>query len=249
MRRTRMCITAMRIRISPVRISMTLGQGRRRRRRISSTPMQIRISPVRISMTLGHIRLRRQPACMTPVHIRRGRERIRLTLMQVRMRLLQVCITPMQMRIGRLRPGSRHLSIASPHGPATFSNLSIDRPGRGCTLTATATGLTGVTTTALSVIIRPPVVNAGPDETVLLGLPYTLSASFSDPDNDGPSSYRITGGDGSSSSGTRWSQRTFTATHNYLLPSSYTIRVTVTDSHGAAGSDTKVLTVFIKIDL
>src|SRR5207248_1123319 len=49
---------------------------------------------------------------------------------------------------------------------------------------------------------RPPIVNAGSDQSALLGVLYTLSdASFSDPDNDGPWSYRIDWGDQSSSSG------------------------------------------------
>ena len=36
---------------------------------------------------------------------------------------------------------------------------------------------------------------------------------------------------------------TISASHNYILIGSYTIRVTVTDSRGASGSDTKALTV------
>jgi hypothetical protein len=89
---------------------------------------------------------------------------------------------------------------------------------------------------------RSPAVNAGPDENVLLGLFFTERASFTDPDN-GPWSYSISWGDGSSSSGTRTSEGTFSATHNYILPGRYTITVTVTDSRGASGSDTKTLTV------
>jgi len=95
---------------------------------------------------------------------------------------------------------------------------------------------------------QPPSVNAGSDQTVLLGLLYTLNASFSDPDN-GPWSYTINWGDGSSSSGNRSSQGTFSASHNYILIGSYTIRVTVTDSQGASGWDTKVLTVLINLGL
>ena len=101
-----------------------------------------------------------------------------------------------------------------------------------------------------SVTVSPPnqapTVNAGSDQTVLLGLFYTLNASFSDPDN-GPWSYTINWGDGSSSSGSTSSTGTGSATHNYVLIGSYTIRVTVTDSRGASGSDTKVLTVFTSL--
>jgi len=111
-------------------------------------------------------------------------------------------------------------------------------------------GATGSTSQTVTVTQpnQPPSVNAGPDQTVLLGLLYTLNASFSDPDN-GPWSYTINWGDGSSSSGSRSSPGTFSASHNYILIGSYTIRVTVTDSQGASGWDTKVLTVLINLGL
>ena len=79
---------------------------------------------------------------------------------------------------------------------------------------------------------------------MLLGVSYTLAdASFSDPDNDGPWLYTIAWGDGSTSTGNKSSQGSLTGAHNYLLPGTYQITVTVTDNHGAAGSDSKLLTV------
>ena len=48
-------------------------------------------------------------------------------------------------------------------------------------------------------------------------------------------------GDGSSSSGSTPSQGTISASHTYLLLGSYTITVRVTDSHGASGSDKKLV--------
>jgi len=84
-------------------------------------------------------------------------------------------------------------------------------------------------------------VNAGPDQTVLLGALYTLNASFSDPDN-GPWTYTINWGDGSTSSGNRSSAGSFSVAHTYSglsLLGTRTIRVTITDSRGASGSDTK----------
>ena len=126
--------------------------------------------------------------------------------------------------------------------------------GGSYTVTLTVTdnqGATGSTSQTVTVTQpnQPPSVSAGSDQTVLLGLLYTLSASFSDPDNDGPWSYTIDWGDGSSSSSSLSSQGTFTAQHNYLLIGSYTIRVTLTDSHGASGAGTKVLTVLVNLGL
>ena len=105
------------------------------------------------------------------------------------------------------------------------------------------------TTTSKTVTVTAPnsapVVNAGSDETVVLGLLYTLSASFSDPDN-GPWTYTIDWGDGSSSNGNRSTTGSISATHIYLgLLTTRTIRVTVTDSRGASGSDTKVVTLIL----
>jgi hypothetical protein len=88
-------------------------------------------------------------------------------------------------------------------------------------------------------------VNAGSDQTVLLGLLYSENASFTDAGNDGPWSYTIDWGDGSSSGGSTSSQGTISAGHTYLLLGQYRITVTVTDSHGASGSSSKLLTVIL----
>jgi hypothetical protein len=92
---------------------------------------------------------------------------------------------------------------------------------------------------------QAPTVDVGPDQTVLSGLLYTLNATFSDPDNNGPWSYTIDWGDGSTTTGTASSQGAISQGHTYvaLLTRSFTIRVTVRDRDGASGSDTKVVTV------
>ncbi|PYO93022.1 MAG: hypothetical protein DMD58_00860 [Gemmatimonadetes bacterium] len=92
-----------------------------------------------------------------------------------------------------------------------------------------------------------PVVNAGADETILLGVLYSTSFSFSDPDN-GPWNYTIDWGDGSTSTGSRPSAGSFSASHTYLglsILGTRTIRVTITDSRGASGSDTKNVTIVL----
>lgn len=92
---------------------------------------------------------------------------------------------------------------------------------------------------------QSPAVNAGSDSTVAVGLLYTLRVTFPDPDN-GPWRYRIDWNDGSWDTGTSLSANDpITATHSYLMPGSYTIRVTVLDALGGAGSDEIVLTVLL----
>ena len=87
-------------------------------------------------------------------------------------------------------------------------------------------------------------MNAGPDQSVTVGVLYTLSgASFSDPDDVGPWTYSIDWGDRSFTTRTTSSQGPVSGSHNYLLPGSYRITLTVTDIHGAAGTGSKVLTV------
>ncbi len=105
----------------------------------------------------------------------------------------------------------------------------------------------GVTCTAPA--NQPPVVTAGPDETVLVSALFTLhGASFSDPDN-GPWTVTIDWGDGSSSSvfGTP-TEGTINGTHTYpvtLLRQDYPLRVTVEDAQGARTSATKTVTVLV----
>jgi len=146
-------------------------------------------------------------------------------------------------------------------GSVTFTNLSagshsvaLKNVASNCTVTSanpqTATVPSGGTaTTAFTVsCVRPPtppVVNAGSNQTVVLGLLYTESATFSDAGNDGPWTYTIDWGDGTSGTWSASSQGSINETHTYLLLGAYTIKVTVTDSHGASGSASKVLTVIL----
>ncbi|PYP49355.1 MAG: hypothetical protein DMD45_14890 [Gemmatimonadetes bacterium] len=90
-----------------------------------------------------------------------------------------------------------------------------------------------------------PVVNAGGGGTILIGS-FTLDASFTDQDHDGPWSYSIDWDDGSSPErGTAPSEGPITKTHSYGLEllGKHNVTVTVTDSHGLSGSDVAVVTV------
>ncbi|HEU5467474.1 MAG TPA: PKD domain-containing protein, partial [Gemmatimonadales bacterium] len=90
---------------------------------------------------------------------------------------------------------------------------------------------------------HPPVVNAGGNQSAVEAVLYQLNASFTDVDGDGPWTYDVNWGDGTSSSGTLSAQGAIGPSHTYVLPSDYTITVTVTDAHGASGADSKTLHV------
>jgi PKD repeat protein len=96
---------------------------------------------------------------------------------------------------------------------------------------------------------QPPVVTAGGNESVLVGLLYTLGgASFRDPDHDGPWSVTIDWGDGSSSPSTATSEGSIGGSHSYpvtLLGADYTLTVTVVDAHGARASASKTVHVTV----
>jgi PKD domain-containing protein len=155
--------------------------------------------------------------------------------------------------------GAGSQSIASNNGSVTYTALS---PGShttfltvpsNCTVSGgpsqTVTVTAGQTTAdPYSVDCNaPPVVNAGPNESVLTGVLYSLNWSFTDANHNGPWTYTIDWGDGSTSSGTVSSEGSFTNGHSYVvvLPQTFTVKVTVTDAAGAPGSSTKSVSVLL----
>ncbi|MEE9466545.1 MAG: PKD domain-containing protein, partial [Candidatus Neomarinimicrobiota bacterium] len=100
-----------------------------------------------------------------------------------------------------------------------------------------ASGLTGTMATTAEVINLPPVVNAGPNQEVIKGVPTTFGGSFSDPGWLDNHVIEWNFGDGESASGT------LTPTHTYSLPDVYSVTLTVTDDDSGVGSETLTVTV------
>ena len=149
--------------------------------------------------------------------------------------------------------------IASNNGSVTWTALS---PGNHTTFLTVPSNCTvsGGPSKSVNVIAgqtmadpysvncnAPPAVNAGPDETAVTGVLYSLQWSFTDANHNGPWSYKINWGDGSTSTGTVSSEGSFTNGHTYvvILPKTFTVKVTVTDAAGAPGSSTKKVTVLL----
>jgi PKD repeat protein len=97
---------------------------------------------------------------------------------------------------------------------------------------------TAVTTTA-TIANAVPVVTLPVNQTATSGTAYSLSATFSDAGvNDSPWAYAIDWGDGSTpTTGSATSQTgAITASHTYAVGGTDTVRVTVTDKDGGAGT-------------
>ncbi len=149
----------------------------------------------------------------------------------------------------------------SDNGSVTFNNLAsgshtaaITGLASNCSASSTSQGVTvpaggsasasfAITCVAPPPTNHPPVVNAGGNQSAVEAVLYQLNASFTDVDGDGPWTYDVNWGDGTSSSGTLSAQGAIGPSHTYVLPSDYTITVTVTDAHGASGTDSKTLHV------
>jgi chitodextrinase len=108
------------------------------------------------------------------------------------------------------------------------------------TVTLTVTdnlGATGTDTAVATISDRPPVANAGPDQTssTLISLTFSGSGS-SDPDGT-ITSYSWNFGDGSAlASGVG-------VNHTYMTAGTYTVTLTVTDNNGATATDTAIATI------
>jgi hypothetical protein len=154
--------------------------------------------------------------------------------------------------------GTQSQTVAST-GSVTFTNLSAANHTAVITVPSNCTVSGGPSRTVtvpsggtapLSYSVScnaPPVVNAGPDQSTVTGLLYTLQWSFTDANHNGPWTYTINWGDGTTSSGTVSNEGSFSNGHTFvtILPRSYTVTVTVRDASGAPASDTKVINVLL----
>ena len=118
------------------------------------------------------------------------------------------------------------------------------------TVTDTHEASSAPATTTATIENAAPTVDAGSSQTIGPLSTYTLRATFHDPGvNDAPWSYTIDWGDGTDLLPDRTTGSTsnqadpITANHSYLLPGTYTVRVTVTDKDGGSGSGSTTVTV------
>jgi PKD repeat protein len=90
---------------------------------------------------------------------------------------------------------------------------------------------------------RPPVVNAGPDGSVIAGVQFGSSGSFTDINNEQTWTGTVNWGDGSTTPLTVNANKTFNFNHTFINPGTYTVTVTVTDSYPENATDTMQVTV------
>jgi subtilisin-like proprotein convertase family protein len=90
------------------------------------------------------------------------------------------------------------------------------------------------------VLNTPPVVGAFAGATLVQGQTYTAAGAFTDPDAD---SWTATVDYGAGAAPLALAGKTFALSHTYAAAGNYTVTVTVTDSHGASGTNTAAVTV------
>jgi PKD repeat protein len=104
------------------------------------------------------------------------------------------------------------------------------------TVTATDHGGNTATKSVTYQVLAPPVAQAGPDQTVLVGLPVALNGSGSHDPDGSIVAHAWNFGDGTSGTGVKPS-------HAYSSAGLKTVTLTVTDNDGLTGSDTLAVTV------
>jgi PKD repeat protein len=137
---------------------------------------------------------------------------------------------------GTVGSGVSPTKIYSTNGTYSVSLVVTDALGRS----------SAPATAAVTIGNMPPVVDAGPDADGFKDTPLEVNVTFDDPGGsaDGPWTWTIAWGDGTSSSGsTSIVGGPITRSHTYTADRQYTVRATVTDKDGRMGSDDKLVTI------
>ncbi|TVP45781.1 MAG: hypothetical protein EA350_08385 [Gemmatimonadales bacterium] len=139
--------------------------------------------------------------------------------------------------------------IDTGNGTWSWSFASTDGPLESQQVTITGTDALdaeGSVSFDLTVLNVAPLVDAGPDATILTNETFTFTGTFSDPGvNDAPWNWVINWGDGSpNTTGTTNSQAApIVRSHQFCAAQTYTIGFSVTDKDDDTGTDSMELTV------
>ncbi len=144
-----------------------------------------------------------------------------------------------------------HITLAGENGFGRISSRHTYADDGDYTVEACALdddGGVGCSTIAARILNRPPVVDAGVDQTVNLAVPAALNASYADPGIHDSHSATVDWGDGSPVEPVEirdphlGAARVF-AEHTYAVDGVYTVDVCVADDDGGTGCDTLEVTV------
>ncbi|HXG95545.1 MAG TPA: PKD domain-containing protein, partial [Gemmatimonadales bacterium] len=99
--------------------------------------------------------------------------------------------------------------------------------------------------TSVTIANIAPTVNAGADTSLVLGSPFQLNATFTDPGGaaDAPWAWTVTWGDGATQTGSSAGPGGISTSHTYAAAGTHTVQVNVTDQDGGTGVDQATVTV------